>query len=234
VTDSGRRPSQPLLILGGAVAIVIIAAGLAFVLGGGLGGGAPRSPSASPASVVPTPVFSDLPLVTVPPEASPSPALTGGPSTTPGESSHGTASAAPTATSAATGQAGIRAKRIKIPRLDINLAIVEGDGIDAPIGKAAHFPGSAWPGDGSNIYIYGHARTGMFITLWQARVGDQVELDLVDGTSRTYVVTKVLPRVPWDAMQYLDPTPKEQLTLQTSTSYYPTAPRFVVIAVPAR
>ena len=44
---------------------------------------------------------------------------------------------------------------------------------------------------------------------------------------------EVLPKVPLDAVKYLDPTPTEQLTLQTSTSYYPTAPRFVVIAVPA-
>jgi len=117
--------------------------------------------------------------------------------------------------------------------LSIDLPIVEGDGIEAPIGKAAHYPGSAWPGGGSNIYLYGHARTGMFIDLWQARVGDTIELDLVDGTMRTYVVTVVLPKVPWDAMEYLDPTATEQLTLQTSTSYYATAPRFIVIAVPA-
>ena len=128
--------------------------------------------------------------------------------------------------------AGIRAKRIRIDRLGINLAIIEGDGIDAPIGKAAHFPSSGWPGGGTNIYIYGHARTGMFLPLWDARKGDVIILDLVDGTSRTYVVTQVLPKVPWDAVQYLDPTPTEQLTLQTSTSYYATAPRFIVIAVP--
>ena len=60
----------------------------------------------------------------------------------------------------------------------------------------------------------------MFIRLWDARVGDTVQLGLVDGTSRTYVVTKVLPKVPWDAVQYLEPTPTEQLTLQTCTSYY--------------
>ena len=46
-------------------------------------------------------------------------------------------------------------------------------------------------------------------------------------------MTKVLPKVPWDAVTYLKPTATEQLTVQTSTSYYPTAPRFVVIAVPA-
>ena len=131
------------------------------------------------------------------------------------------------------GEPGIQANRIIIARLGIDLAIVEGDGIDAPLGKVAHFPSTAWPGGGTNIYIYGHARTGMFIRLWDARVGDTVTLDLVDGTTRTYVVTKVLPTVPWDAVQYLEAPPTEQLTLQTCTSYYPTAPRFVVIAVPA-
>jgi LPXTG-site transpeptidase (sortase) family protein len=131
------------------------------------------------------------------------------------------------------GEPGIQANRIVIARLGIDLTIVEGDGIDAPIGKAAHYPSSGWPGGGTNIYIYGHARVGMFIRLWDVQVGDTVQLGLVDGTTRTYVVTKILPTVPWDAVQYLEPTPTEQLTLQTSTSYYPTAPRFVVIAVPA-
>ena len=74
----------------------------------------------------------------------------------------------------------------------------------------------------------------MFIALWQAREDDEVVLDLVDGTSSTYVVTRVLPRVPWDAVRYLEPTAGEQLTLQTSTSYEPMAPRFIVIAVPAK
>ena len=142
-------------------------------------------------------------------------------------------SAPPSAGATLAAEGGIVANRIRIGRLDIDLAIIEGDGIDAPIGKAAHYPGSAWPGGGSNIYIYGHARQGMFIPLWQARAGDTIELDLVDGTSRTYVVTEVLPEVPWDAVKYLDPTKTEQLTLQTSTSYHPTAPRFVVIAVSA-
>ena len=127
----------------------------------------------------------------------------------------------------------MRATRIRIDRLGIDLAIIEGDGIDAPIGKAAHYPGSAWPDGGSNIYIYGHARERMFISLWKARNGDEIELGLVDGTTRTYVVTKVLPKVRWNAVEYLEPTATEQLTLQTSTSYQPTAPRFIVIAVPA-
>ena len=128
---------------------------------------------------------------------------------------------------------GIVARRIRIERLEIDLRIIEGDGIDAPINKVAHYPGTGWPGGGTNIYIYGHAQKGMFLALWDIKVDDQVVLDLEDGTSRTYVVTVVKPRVPWNALEYLASTPAEQLTLQTSTSYTATAPRFVAIAVPA-
>jgi len=198
----------------GAIGLIVLAAvATTIVLSGGLGGGlAAASGSGGPSPLglltgagASTAIATD----TLPPITTDSP--TPGPSATP---------------------AGIVATRILIARLGINLRIVEGDGLDAPIGKAAHYPGTAWPGSGSNIYIYGHARVGMFLSLWQARVGDKVVLTLADGTTRTYVVTKVLPKVPWDDVAYLNPTPTEQLTLQTSTSYYATAPRFVVIAVP--
>ena len=132
------------------------------------------------------------------------------------------------------GPPGIRAERIQLQRLGIDLKIVEGDGIDAPIGKAAHYPGTGWPDGGTNVYIYAHARTGMFLPLWDVRIGDEAVLTLVDGSQRTYVVDEVLPTVPWDALEYLEQTLTEQLTLQTSTSYDETAPRFVVIAHPSQ
>ena len=204
--------ARPLILLASIFAIILVAAGVAFVLGGGPGG--------TTASLT---AGASLPVSVAPGSGSPVPSGATLQSASPGSPSPSTVDGTP----------GIQANRIKIDRLGIDLAIIQGDGIDAPIGKAAHYPSSAWPGGGSNIYIYGHARTGMFIRLWDARVGDTVQLGLVDGTSRTYVVTKVLPTVPWDAVQYLQPTPTEQLTLQTSTSYYPTAPRFVVIALPA-
>ncbi len=195
-----------------AVAVVAVGIGLAIAIGGGPAGPTP-APVASP---VASAALGDLPLVTVVPTASP--ADTGSATVPP-----------PSATAASQ---GIRANHVRIARLGIDLAIIEGDGIDAPIGKAAHYPGSGWPGSGSNTYIYAHARVGMFLPLWQVRIGDTVELRLVDGTSRSYVVAEILPRVRYDAVQYLQPTKTEQLTLQTSTSYYPTAPKFVVIAVP--
>jgi LPXTG-site transpeptidase (sortase) family protein len=112
------------------------------------------------------------------------------------------------------------------------MRIVEGDGLDAPLGRAAHYPGTSWPGGGSNIYLYAHARDGMFIKLWDAQVGDEVVLTLVDGSERRYVVSEIRPKVTWDDMSVLQPTPTEELSLQTCTAYLDTAPRFLVIAVP--
>jgi LPXTG-site transpeptidase (sortase) family protein len=190
-------------------AMAVTALGVTVALQGGPPVGAVTgSPPASGVSPRPLPT----PSATLPAVATPAPSPSAIPSLAP---------------------EAIVAERIRIERLDIDLRIIEGDGIDAPIDKAAHYPGTGWPDGGSNIYIYAHAQKGMFLALWDANVGDEVILDLVDGTSRTYLVTDVKPRVPWNALEYLDPTPTEQLTLQTSTSYTPTAPRFVVIAEPA-
>lgn len=205
----GRRWLVALAVI---TVVVLVAAGLSIALDRGGTGPAdtPPSPAASSdfALVTPRPTIA----TSFPPVASHSPTSNPSPAPTPNR--------------------GIKAKRIEIARLGIDLKIVEGDGIDAPRGKAAHYPGSGWPDGGTNIYIYGHAQTGMFLRLWEAKVGDQIVLTLVDGTQRTYVVAKINPRVPWNAIAYLDPTPVEQLTLQTSTSYYPTSPRFIVIAYP--
>jgi LPXTG-site transpeptidase (sortase) family protein len=211
-------------IVGGILVVVLTASGLAFVLGGGLDPVTPPT-TASQTGAIPT-----SGLTSGSPSGSTSGA-TGQPTASRAEASPAVTSPSPSLEDGP--RVATKAKRIVIDRLDIDLPIVEGDGIDAPIGKAAHFPSSGWPYGGTNIYIYGHARKGMFINLWDAKRGDSIVLKLVDGTSRTYVVTKVLPKVPWDAVEYLDPTKTEQLTLQTSTSYYATAPRFIVIAVPA-
>jgi LPXTG-site transpeptidase (sortase) family protein len=205
--------------------VVVVVVAVAVALGTGPTATVPAT-APPEASIGGSPALGDLPLVTVAPTATPRP------TPVPTHSIPASSSPSPSTSPSPSPREEIRADRIRIATLGIDLPIIEGDGLDAPIGKAAHYPGTGWPGGGTNIYIYGHARVGMFLPLWQIRVGDTVELDLVDGTSRTYVVKKVLPKVPFDAVTYLGPTPTEQLTLQTSTSYYPTAPRFVAIAVP--
>ena len=225
--SGGGRP-RPILVAALAISALAIAAGLAITLGGLSGpNGTASSPGSSATEPGATPAYADLSLVPV--VATESPTL----ASIPAGSTSVPVSVQPTTSASPAVAHGIQANRIRIERLAIDLKIIEGDGIDAPIGKAAHYPGSAWPGSGSNIYIYGHAREGMFLNLWNARVGDAVELDLVDGTTRTYLVDQVIPKVPWDAVKYTRPTATEQLTLQTSTSYHPTSPRFIVIAHPA-
>ena len=162
---------------------------------------------ATPSASYPTSAISSLPIAVGSPEASASP-------------------------TAAASTHAIVANRIVISRLGIDLKVIEGDGLDAPLGKVAHFPGTAWPGGGSNIYLYAHAQDGMFIKLWNARIGDEVVLTLVDGSERRYVVSQIRPNVTWDDMSVLAPTSTEELTLQTCTSYQYTAPRFLVIAIP--
>lgn len=129
--------------------------------------------------------------------------------------------------------------RVQIPRLAIDLPIAEGDiarDIDqqrTPEGYAFHLTGTAIPGRGGNAYLYAHARTGMFLTLWNARVGDEIVISTPAGTALRYVVSEVHPAVVPTDVSWAQPTPSERLTLQTSTGPSPGDPRFVVVALPA-
>jgi LPXTG-site transpeptidase (sortase) family protein len=128
--------------------------------------------------------------------------------------------------------------RIQIPRLGIDLAIAEGDVArdvgqqKTPEGFAFHLPGTSIPGLGSNTYLYAHARTGMFLSLWNARAGDEVFISTPDLRALKYVITDV-HRVAPDDVSWVQATAGERLTLQTSTGPNASDPRFVAIAVPA-
>lgn len=128
--------------------------------------------------------------------------------------------------------------RVRIPRLRIDLPIAEGiiqrdvEQQQTPEGYAFHLPGSALPGERGNTYLYSHARSGMFLALWEARAGDEVLIVTPDGRTLRYVVSEVRPRVAPTDVSVAQPTPEERLTLQTSTGPDPGDPRFVVIALP--
>jgi sortase (surface protein transpeptidase) len=129
--------------------------------------------------------------------------------------------------------------RIQIARLGIDLPIAEGDVQrdvviqQTPENFAFHLPGTAIPGTPGNSYIYAHARRGMFLTLWDARVGDQVVISTPFGAALKFVVTEVHPRVPAEDTSWVQPSGDERLTLQTSTGPNKEDPRFVVIAAPS-
>lgn len=129
--------------------------------------------------------------------------------------------------------------RLQIPGLSIDLPLTEGDIIRDTLAQktpehfAFHLPTTSIPGLGGNTYIYAHARVGMFLNLWNAELGNLVFLSTPDLKVLMYVVTEVHPRVAPTDVSWMQDTPGERLTIQTSTGPNPTDPRFVVIAVPA-
>ena len=186
--------------------VLLLAVGVALVAGGGL----PRAGSVAP-----------LAVPSAYPSATPAPTL-----------SAASPSAVPTIGPIPEGY------RIEMPRLGIDLPIAEGDvERDVVVQKtpenfAFHFPGTAIPGTFGNSYIYAHARQGMFLSLWNARIGDQVSITTPAGAQIKFVVTEVHPKVPPADTSWLQPSGDERLTLQTSTGPNREDPRFVVIAAP--
>jgi sortase family protein len=128
--------------------------------------------------------------------------------------------------------------RVRLPRLRIDLALLPGDvvrDIDeerTPVSGAFLLPGSAVPGTTGNAYVYAHARTGLFLALWDVRLGDLVEIAQPSGAILRFAVTEIHPRVPPTDLEYIAPTNDERLTLQTSTGPTGDDPRFVVVAMP--
>ncbi len=206
-TKSSRR----YWLLGGGVAL-FFAAWLAL-LGSGI--------------LTPEPAAGPVPLAE--PSESGRPAAVS-PAASPSSASFGRAN--PSATPEA--PVGTVATRIVVDELGIDLPIYEGDGYTAELGKAAHYPTTSWPGGGSLTYLYAHARDDNFVALWDAELGDIIELELEDGSTASYSVSRIVPDVRWNDMSWLDPTPGDLLRLQTCNSYEETAPRFIVEATPVR
>jgi LPXTG-site transpeptidase (sortase) family protein len=126
--------------------------------------------------------------------------------------------------------------RISIPRLGIDLPLALGDVErdvvrgQTPEDVALLFPTTSVPGTGGNSFIYAHARTAMFLQLWEVRVGDRVRIAGPNGMHLDYAVTLIAPRVDPADTSWLDPTGPERVTLQTSTGPNSTYPRFIAVA----
>jgi LPXTG-site transpeptidase (sortase) family protein len=134
----------------------------------------------------------------------------------------------PTATGATTRE-GLR---IQLPQLSIDLPIVDGDGFNAPLNKAAHYPGLSWPGEGGRSVIYAHARPGMFGPLFNAKVGESVQITSDSGDTRRYTIREYYAHWPISDLRWLQKSDHEQLVLVTCTTYNYNDPRIVVVAEP--
>lgn len=126
----------------------------------------------------------------------------------------------------------VQTTRLVVPAGHIDIAVIQGDGVQVPLHLAMHYPGTGQPGGGTNSLYYAHAQPGMFQGLYDLHPGDSIDADRADGSSLTYRVVGIR-KVAYNDRSVLNPTPFDQITLLTCTSYDPYTPRLIVIATPA-
>lgn len=123
---------------------------------------------------------------------------------------------------------------IEIPALDIALPLAKGNGssipANIPLWKAFVYPGTPWPGQPGNSYIYAHAQWGMFANLLYARVGDAGYIhDYGSGKVQTFHVSRVIGQVRYNDGTWLHyQASRPTLTLQTCMDWKPTGNRYIV------
>lgn len=112
--------------------------------------------------------------------------------------------------------------RLRIPKLGVDTVVVEGASEESLRSGAAHYSGTALPGEPGNVAIAGHRTTygKPFNELDRLGPGDQVFLDTPVGP---YVYEMVEPfdghANPWvvapDQIEVIEPTEDDSLTLTT-------------------
>jgi sortase A len=119
---------------------------------------------------------------------------------------------------------------IKIPRISIEKAVVEGVGVSNLKKGPGHYPGTPLPGQPGNAAIAGHRTTygAPFFRLDEMKPGDPIFVTTTQGKFR-YEVTGlqvVSPR----ATNVLDNTPDNRLTLTTCEPRFSAARRLILTA----
>jgi hypothetical protein len=134
------------------------------------------------------------------------------------------------------------ATRVRIAALKIDLPVIRPSNGYPACNVAMYYgdPRLGQPGEGKAVYLYAHARTGMFLPLLTASKvangnkmkGMIVEVWTNDDQRFLYVITQVLRHVPFDE-PFIKPfaAKSEQLWLQTSEGVG-TQPKLQVVAEP--
>lgn len=106
---------------------------------------------------------------------------------------------------------------LRIPKIDLEVAVLDGTD-DFTLNRAVgHIEYTDRPGDNGNIGIAGH-RDGFFRGLKDVKKGDTLELETVSGRD-SYRITDIWIVNPGDA-QVLDPTPEPSVTLVACYPFY--------------
>lgn len=157
-----------------------------------------------------------------------SPAVTGAP-TAPGTDAPG--ATAPATTSAPEPPVGTAVAILRIPRIGVDKAVVEGVGIDDLRKGPGHYPSTPLPGEAGNAAIAGHRTTygAPFGDLGELGEGDEILVTTRAGEFR-YVVDQVSVVSPAQ-VEVLAPTTEARLTLTTCHPKYSARQRLVISGV---
>lgn len=120
---------------------------------------------------------------------------------------------------------------LRIPDIDSEEPVKDGSSRGVLAAALGHMEGTAYPGETGNCVIAGHRNYSFgkfFNRLDEVAVGDLIYIDTLDATY-TYQVREIKVVEP-DALEILDETENEQLTLFTCTPIYIASHRLVVIA----
>ena len=205
---------------------VLTAAGVTLLAAGLLQYGTPVAAQVEP-SASPSPVASDGPSGYVPPSLPPIDA-SGAPGPSPSVDPNRVAT------------------RVVVPAIGIDLPVIVQPNPSYPSCNVAMYyqdPRLGQPGSGKSIYLYAHARVGMFYPLYErailgrhggskSLIGLLVDVYTSDDQVYEYSVFQVRPKVPPDN-RFLDgafAVTKETLWLQTSTGPNASYPKLQVLA----
>jgi hypothetical protein len=170
-----------LLTPGLLVPVLLAVVGIGFIIAGQLD--LDGSPTAS-LSDIPEPSRSEVAQVTPTPTARASATAT--------ESSEPTASPTPEPLTSIATQLQIEAVGINVP---VHQSTSDDTDAFPPDCCAFILQESSQPGRNTNSYIFAHALNTLFKPLWNVRIGDEVRVQMDDGTVLAYVVTEVRPNV---------------------------------------
>jgi sortase A len=118
-----------------------------------------------------------------------------------------------------------------IPRIDLDMVVVQGVDTESLKKGPGHYPGTAYPWDDhGRVGIAGHRTTYLhpFYSLNELRPGDQITIETEYGTFH-YEVTRSAIIAPSNA-SVLDQTERPSLVLTTCNPRYSAAERLVVFA----
>lgn len=120
---------------------------------------------------------------------------------------------------------------LRIPKIGVEKAVVEGVGLEDLQKGPGHYPRTPMPGQPGNAAIAGHRTTygAPFYSLDELEMGDEILVRTPQGEFRYEVDRKTVVRP--NQVEVLDPTEEARLTLTTCNPRFSAAERLIVSAV---